>query len=119
VTFFGAHVHSTDNETAWGKPTVDRRVNRKGWHEYCVGGGGGWACDALQGVVAGAVTASGRVVDLRFIMASYDGGRFSHYGGGRLFFEVVASARRSCQPTNVFYPHRISIPFSYCTYTAL
>ena len=76
VTFFGGHVHSTDNHSAWdskhGKRTVDLYTSRTGWREYSVGGGGGWACDGLQGVVAGEVLSNGRVDNLRFIMATED-----------------------------------------------
>lgn len=60
VLYFGAHVHSTDNTT-----TVHREARRLGWHDFCVGGGGGWACDGHQGFVVGEVLDNGRVANLR------------------------------------------------------
>ena len=72
VLFFGAHVHSTDNSSGFGKATVDYEARKSGLKEYCVGGGGGWACDGLQGVVAGEGLDTGRIENLRFIMVSYD-----------------------------------------------
>lgn len=50
VLYFGAHVHSTDNTT--NCHTASRRA---GWRDFCVGGGGGWACDGSQGFVVGEV----------------------------------------------------------------
>jgi prepilin-type processing-associated H-X9-DG protein len=52
IAFFGGHVHATDNVT-----NVDKTMRRHGWNDYCVGGGGGWACDnAHTGVSQGFVT---------------------------------------------------------------
>ena len=42
---------------------------RPGWSEYCVGGGGGWACDGPQGFVSGEVLENGRVANLRIVHA--------------------------------------------------
>ena len=68
VVFFGGHVHSTDNTS-----NVQRAFQRPGWHDYCVGGGGGWACDGPQGFVVGEVLDNGRVANLRFeMMANRD-----------------------------------------------
>ena len=60
ITFFGAHVHSTDNTSH-----VDHSARRHGWRDFCVGGGGGWACDGPQGFVVGEVLDTGRIVNLR------------------------------------------------------
>jgi prepilin-type processing-associated H-X9-DG protein len=55
VAYFGGHVHATDNVT-----NVNKDMRRHGWNDYCIGGGGGWACDkgdprASQGFVTGEV----------------------------------------------------------------
>ena len=60
IVYFGAHVHSTDNHS-----NVLAQARRPGWRDFCVGGGGGWACDGHQGFVIGEVLDSGRVVNLR------------------------------------------------------
>mgnify|MGYP006142918743 CR=1 FL=1 len=62
ILYFGAHVHSTDNVS-----NVNPGLRRKGWHDFCVGGGGGWACDGMQGFVAGEILENGRVANLRMI----------------------------------------------------
>ena len=52
ISYFAGHVHATDNVT-----NVNSRMRRHGWTDYCVGGGGGWACDdAHTGVSQGFVT---------------------------------------------------------------
>lgn len=67
MVYFGAHVHATDNMTY-----VSQELRRPGWRDFCVGGGGGWACDrnpympASQGFVTGVVRSDGRVIDLKF-----------------------------------------------------
>ena len=68
IAYFAGHVHSTDNKT-----NVNPSMRRHGWNDYCVGGGGGWACDdahtgVSQGVVVGEVMSNGKVVNLRFEM---------------------------------------------------
>ena len=66
MTYFGAHVHATDNATH-----VQTELRRPGWRDFCVGGGGGWACDsnpympASQGFVTGVIRSDGRVIDTR------------------------------------------------------
>ena len=65
ILYFGAHVHSTDNTT-----NVDPELRRPGWHDFCIGGGGGWACDGVQGFVVGEVKEDGRVANLRMHHAS-------------------------------------------------
>ena len=72
VVFFGGHVHATDNVT-----NVEKKMRRHGWHDFCVGGGGGWACDNAhtlqsQGFVTGVVLSDGTVTDLRFEMEADD-----------------------------------------------
>ena len=59
ITYFGAHVHSTDNMT-----NVNHGHRRDGWRDFCVGGGGGWACDGLQGFVMGDILDNGRVANV-------------------------------------------------------
>ena len=69
IAFFGGHVHATDNTT-----NVDHGLRRHGWNDYCVGGGGGWACDyphtqpvdVSQGFVTGEVRSDGQVANFRF-----------------------------------------------------
>ena len=70
IAFFAGHVHSTDNTT-----NVQKELGRPGWSDYCVGGGGGWACDAprkrawpTQGFVTGVVKSDGSVGDFEFHM---------------------------------------------------
>ena len=63
IVYFGGHVHSTDNTS-----NVQRSFRRHGWYDYCVGGGGGWACDGPQGFVVGEVLDTGRITNLRFKM---------------------------------------------------
>ena len=60
ILYFGAHVHSTDNTT-----NVHSELRRTGWRDFCIGGGGGWACDGQQGFVVGEVLDNGRVTNLR------------------------------------------------------
>ena len=72
ITFFGGHVHATDNVT-----NVNKDMRRHGWKDYCVGGGGGWACDnaftwASQGFVTGVVMSDGSITDLQFEMQPDD-----------------------------------------------
>lgn len=68
ILYFGAHVHSTDNMTH-----VDHSARRPGWNDFCVGGGGGWACDGPQGFVVGEVQADGKVANLRIkTMANHE-----------------------------------------------
>ena len=68
ITYFGGHVHATDNVT-----NVNPALRRNGWNDFCVGGGGGWACDdahtwASQGFVTGVVYNDGSVGEFRFEM---------------------------------------------------
>ncbi len=60
ILYFGAHTHSTDNTTH-----VDLSLRRPGWLDFCIGGGGGWACDGPQGFVVGEVLDDGRVTNVR------------------------------------------------------
>ena len=75
ITYFSGHVHSTDNTT-----NVNTGLRRHGWNDFCVGGGGGWACDdsiwvggevgfsPSQGFVAGEIRSDGMVVNLKLEM---------------------------------------------------
>ena len=63
VLYIGAHVHSTDNTS-----NVHSGSRRKGWRDFCVGGGGGWACDGHQGFMVGEVLEDGKVSNLRLKM---------------------------------------------------
>lgn len=65
IANFGGHVHSTDDSRS-----VDRSYARSGWSDWCVGGGGGWACDGHQGFVVGEVLSNGRVANLRVRLVS-------------------------------------------------
>jgi hypothetical protein len=65
IVYFGAHVHSTDNNT-----NVHHPARRPGWNDFCIGGGGGWACDGHQGFVVGEVMDNGRIVNLRMKFVS-------------------------------------------------
>ena len=60
ILYFGAHVHSTDNTS-----NVAPSLRRSGWQDFCIGGGGGWACDGPQGFVSGEVLGNGRVTNVR------------------------------------------------------
>ena len=59
VVWSGAHTHSTDNTT-----NVDHGLRRPGWHDFCIGGGGGWACDGPQGFVVGEILEDGKVTNV-------------------------------------------------------
>ena len=68
IVYFGGHVHATDNVT-----NVNKDMRRPGWKDYCVGGGGGWACDdahtgVSQGFVVGEVMSDGTATNFRFEM---------------------------------------------------
>ena len=65
ILYIGAHVHSTNNDTS-----VHDAARRHGWREFCVGGGGGWACDGPQGFVVGEVRSDGRVDNVRIKLIS-------------------------------------------------
>ena len=71
IVYFGGHVHATDNIT-----NVHHGLRRHGWNDFCVGGGGGWACDAnpgmpsSQGFVSGVVKSDGSLTNFRFHMAA-------------------------------------------------
>jgi hypothetical protein len=68
IAYFGGHVHATDNKT-----NVNPEMRRNGWHDYCVGGGGGWACDDAhtgisQGFVTGEVRSDHTLTNFQFHM---------------------------------------------------
>lgn len=72
ITFFGGHIHATDNVT-----NVRKQLRRHGWNDFCVGGGGGWACDNAftpmsQGFVTGQVRSDGSISNLEFEMEPDD-----------------------------------------------
>jgi hypothetical protein len=46
------------------------QARRAGWHDFCIGGGGGWACDGHQGFVVGEVLDTGKITNLRIKLLS-------------------------------------------------